>query len=105
MAQYFRYADWTTIVDPNVCAEYSVECLAEGCEAEFSIKDGEQSAETWRNAHTTRTGHRRFWQTYGHSVIVGPPPGSVVASRIAEHERAFEGQDSPVGSRQAHTAH
>ncbi|WP_455432543.1 DUF7848 domain-containing protein [Streptomyces syringium] len=73
MRRLYRHADWTIIQDPNVCAEYSAECSEKGCEAEFSITDDQQTADSWMYDHTARTGHRRFWQTFGNAVVVGPP--------------------------------
>lgn len=96
MKRRFRFEDWTTIPDSNACTEYSVECLEGGCGAEFDIKDDQQAADSWMHKHTMRTGHRRFWQTFGHSVIVGPPPGSIVASLVEKHERSAERQGAPV---------
>ncbi|WP_116210130.1 hypothetical protein [Streptomyces olivoreticuli] len=96
MNRTFRFEDWTTLPDPKACAEYSVECTESGCGAEFNINDDQQAADSWMYRHTTMTGHRSFWQTFGHSVIVGPPPGSIVAARVAEHERSVERQDQPV---------
>ncbi|MBP2405948.1 DUF7848 domain-containing protein [Streptomyces syringium] len=95
MRRLYRHADWTIIQDPNICAEYSAECSEKGCEAEFSITDDQQAADSWMYDHTARTGHRRFWQTFGNAVVVGPPPGSIVAALAADRASAVEHQCKP----------
>ncbi|WP_372407162.1 hypothetical protein [Streptomyces luteireticuli] len=89
MSRHLWFEDWTTIQDPNTAAEYAAFCTEEGCGARFIIKDGQAEAERWIFHHTRDTGHLHFWQTFGHAIVVGTPPGAVLASTLAaEHQRA-----------------
>ncbi|EMF02403.1 hypothetical protein H340_01114 [Streptomyces mobaraensis NBRC 13819 = DSM 40847] len=80
-----RDPEWTTTEDPGILQEFSVECTEEGCGAEFDMKGGEALVERWKCRHMDRTGHRRFWETWGRATILAPPPGAVVASQIVGH--------------------
>ncbi|KNB50073.1 hypothetical protein [Streptomyces caatingaensis] len=92
--RWYRHAEWTTMQDPNTAEVFSLECSEQGCGAEFSVKDGQSEVESWKYQHTISTGHRRFWETYGRSVLVGPPPGAIVAGEIVGHERAVDSSGS-----------
>ncbi|MBH1934877.1 hypothetical protein I5Q34_11425 [Streptomyces sp. AV19] len=82
------FDDWTTIQDPATAAEFAVFCTEEGCGERFIVKDSQAEAEAWTFNHTRDTGHLHFWQTFGHAIIVGTPPGAVLAGRLARQERA-----------------
>ncbi|MFF7728675.1 hypothetical protein [Streptomyces sp. NPDC008001] len=84
----YAYGEWTSLADPEAEQEYSVECLEHGCGAEFKIKDGPAEADGWKYQHTIHTGHRRFWETHGRAMLVGPPPGAIVAGEIVGREQA-----------------
>lgn len=89
MGRRFWFDDWTTFQAPNTAAEFAAFCTEEGCGERVIIKDGQAEAETWISHHTRATGHRCFWQTFGHAIVVGTPPGAVLAGSLAqEHQRA-----------------
>ncbi|MEU7168377.1 hypothetical protein AB0A70_27670 [Streptomyces morookaense] len=87
--RHFRFEDWTTIQDPQVSPVYIATCNEDGCGEKFKIEDGEAEASAWVFEHTRRTGHRNFWQEFGHAITVGTPPGAVLAGNLVEeHQRA-----------------
>lgn len=70
-----------------MCAEYAVECRADGCGAAFDVKEDCSAVQSWQHEHMKKTGHREFWEHASHPTIVTAPPGSIVASRVAEYSR------------------
>ncbi|EME98050.1 hypothetical protein J7W19_21070 [Streptomyces mobaraensis NBRC 13819 = DSM 40847] len=99
--QTFKFADWTTTPDPKASATYSVFCRdslngadddrnedAEPCGWSFSVLDDKAEADKQQKAHVEDAGHRFFVEVSTCPTVVTPPPGSVLAGRLARLERA-----------------
>ncbi|MEV6668644.1 hypothetical protein [Streptomyces sp. NPDC051162] len=95
----FRFVDWVTVPDETAAAEYVVICRdvipGDGdqehdtvCRWEFRILDDREEADKRQKAHVEKTGHRLFVERSTCYTIITPPPGSVLAGRLARQERA-----------------
>ncbi|MDT0450953.1 DUF7848 domain-containing protein [Streptomyces hesseae] len=101
--QTFKFADWTTTPDPKASAEYTVICRdtlngadddrdedAEPCGWSFSVLDDKGEADKQQKAHADATEHRFFLEISRCPTVITPPPGSVLAGRLARRERATQ---------------
>ncbi|MGW1075857.1 DUF7848 domain-containing protein [Streptomyces sp. NPDC002537] len=97
--QSFKFADWSTAPDPDAAAEYVVICRDvvkhdddpehdTPCRWEFRALDDRAAADKQQKAHTDKEGHRLFLEISTCPTVVTPPPGSVLAGRLARRERA-----------------
>ncbi|MFC5720545.1 hypothetical protein ACFP1Z_10270 [Streptomyces gamaensis] len=99
--QTFLFADWTTAPDPKASAEYVVVCRdnlngadedheehPEPCGWSFSVLDDKDEADKQQKAHAEGSGHRFFLEVSRCPTVVTPPPGSVLAGRLARRERS-----------------
>ncbi|MFI9718908.1 hypothetical protein ACIHFE_04520 [Streptomyces sp. NPDC052396] len=95
----FKFADWVTVPDEGAAAEYLVLCrdvIPGGdqgehdtmCRWEYRVLDDREEADKQQKAHAEETGHRLFVERSTCYTIISPPPGSVLAGRLARQERA-----------------
>lgn len=88
MRSVYRFADWKTKQDPDLCAESFAECREDGCPELFKIVENPEAVAAWMRKHTAETGHSRYWEDHGRPVVITPPEGSVAAQRVAEFDKA-----------------
>ncbi|MEV4739954.1 hypothetical protein [Streptomyces sp. NPDC049555] len=61
---------------------------AQPCGWSFTVLDDKDEADKQQKAHADATEHRFFLEISRCPTVVTPPPGSVLAGRLARRERA-----------------